>query len=80
MATLTIKGLPDGLYERLRRRAADQRRSINREAILCLEQALQEPRPDPAEILARADALRVRLKVPPLTDDFIREARDEGRP
>jgi hypothetical protein len=30
MPVLTIKGIPDGLYERLKRRAALHRRSLNR--------------------------------------------------
>ena len=37
MPTLTIKGMPDALYRRLKRRAAEHRRSLNGEILYCLE-------------------------------------------
>jgi plasmid stability protein len=40
MPSLTLKDIPTSLMERLRSRAAQDRRSLNREAILLLEQAL----------------------------------------
>ncbi len=40
MSSLTLKDLPDDLLERLRERARQERRSLNREAILLLERAL----------------------------------------
>ena len=38
MATLTIKNLPDEIYSALSKRAKQNRRSINSEAIIQLEQ------------------------------------------
>lgn len=40
MPSLTLKDIPLPLMERLRSRAAQDQRSLNREAILLLEQAL----------------------------------------
>lgn len=40
MATLTIKKLPEALHERLKRQAKQNRRSLNKEVIMLLEQAL----------------------------------------
>lgn len=40
MSSLTLKNLPDELLERLRARARKQRRSLNSEAVLLLEQAM----------------------------------------
>ena len=40
MPSLTLKDIPTPLMERLRSRAAQDQRSLNREAILLLEQAL----------------------------------------
>ena len=40
MATLTIKNMPDALYERLRTQAQRQRRSMNQEAIFCIERVV----------------------------------------
>ncbi len=47
MPSLTLKDIPIPLMERLRARAAREQRSLNREAIRLLEQAL-EPSGDPA--------------------------------
>jgi plasmid stability protein len=44
MATLNVKGLPDGLYRKLRARAKRERRSVAQETIHILEQALHPPR------------------------------------
>ena len=41
MPTLTIRDLPADVLERLRRRAAEERRSVNQEAIHLLELALR---------------------------------------
>lgn len=49
MTTMTIKNLPDELYRRLKQRASDNRRSINSEIIVILEQALQTRMRTPAE-------------------------------
>ena len=38
--TLTLKGIPDDPYEQLKRAAAVHRRSLNNEAIACLETML----------------------------------------
>lgn len=78
--TLTIKGLPDDLYERLKASASDHRRSLNSEAIVCLERALGRARIDEGELRARIDARRERLAGSPLTDEALREARSWGRP
>ena len=37
MATLTLKNVPEKLHKRLKESAAQHRRSINSEAICCLE-------------------------------------------
>lgn len=83
MPTLTIKSLPDPLYHRLKDRAAEHRRSLNSEILVCLEQAVQTEVPDPEASLARADAVRERLErlhVPRLTDARLRAAKSVGRP
>jgi plasmid stability protein len=45
MATLNVKNLPDPLYEKLKRRAEQQRRSVAQEVKVILEAALDEPAP-----------------------------------
>lgn len=80
MANLTLKQVPDALYQRLKERAAAHRRSINNEAIVCLEQIL-EPQPvDPRSRLAEIRRLRRDAPEVFLTDETLRRAREEGRP
>ena len=56
--TLTLKNIPDDVYDRLKLSAAAHRRSMNSEAIVCLEAALLPAKLAPTERLARARALR----------------------
>lgn len=79
MPTLTIKGMPDTLYLRLKQRAAENRRSLNSEILVALEQVVASAPPDARVLLARADALRNELRVPPLTDDQLRTAKARDR-
>ncbi len=59
--TLTLKNVPDDVYDRLKWSAETHRRSINSEAIVCLEAVLVPARVSPNERLARARALREKL-------------------
>lgn len=79
MPTLTIKGLPDPLYRRLKQQAAAHRRSLNGEIIRCLERATGAGRVDPRTWLAQAGAFRDGLDLAPLTARELREAREAGR-
>lgn len=56
--TLTLKNIPDHVYARLKRSAEVHRRSLNGEAIVCLEAALLPTRLAAAERIARARELR----------------------
>jgi antitoxin FitA len=79
MATMTLKNVPEELYEQLKRSAERHRRSLNREAIVCLERALQSER-SPEASLSRAIDLRSRAANLFVTDTDLRTAREEGRP
>lgn len=80
MPTLTIKGIPNSLYNHLKRRAALHRRSLNSEIIVCLEQASTLAAIDPGTWLAGAERLRNRLALSPLTESRLRRAKAVGRP
>jgi plasmid stability protein len=80
MATLTIKNIPEKLRERLKESALQHRRSINGEAISCLEKALGGNRLDPEEFLAQVRSLRARMPRVFLTERDLRAARNQGRP
>ena len=78
--SLTIKGIPELLYKRLKQRATTHHRSINSEVITCLEVSLQSSRLDPETFLERADVLRKRLALPQITEEALRQAKTAGRP
>jgi antitoxin FitA len=80
MASLTIKGIPDELLQRLREVAAEHRRSLNSEVIYRLERSVEKSPVDPEAFLARLHARQARSTAPPLTDEFLEKAIDEGRP
>jgi plasmid stability protein len=77
--TLTLKGIPDEVYERLKASAATHRRSLNSEAIVCLENALLPHRAPPSERLARARALRASLPAGEFRPEDIDAFKREGR-
>lgn len=61
MASLTIKNLPDEVLDALRRRAAENQRSLNQEAIFCLRSELLRKRRTAADahaLLERIEAVR----------------------
>jgi len=78
MATLTIKNIPEKLRQQLKESARQHRRSINGEAISCLEKALVGNRVDPDEFLARS--LRARMPRVFITPRDLRAAKSQGRP
>jgi len=80
MATLTVKNIPDDLYEKLKQRAKARNRSVNKEIIVCIQEALESRRMDPESFVARIEALHRQMQAPPLTDRMLRRAKTEGRP
>ena len=77
--TLTLKNIPDSVYERLRRSAQTHRRSMNSEAIVCLEAVLLPKRIESSERLARAQALRGALPQGKFRARDIDAMKREGR-
>lgn len=75
MATLTLRNIPDELYEYLERSAEQHRRSINQEAIFRLEQLLCTNIFDVDAILARARSLREKAAQVYVTDADLRTIR-----
>jgi antitoxin FitA len=60
--TITLKGIPDEVYEQLRTSADANRRSLSSEAIACLESALLPRKTTALEHGAAARAIRNSLK------------------
>jgi plasmid stability protein len=77
--TLTLKNIPDEVYQRLKASAETHRRSLNSEAIMCLETVLLPGRVDPSERIARARALRATLPKAKFKARDIDALKREGR-
>jgi plasmid stability protein len=80
MPTITIKNIPEDLYERLKEAARTHRRSINSEVIVCIEKAVGTRKRDVDEVLSRAEALREKTAQYSITEKEIDEAKTDGRP
>lgn len=78
--TLTLKNLPEELHARLSAAAKRHRRSLNQEAIVCLESGLGANVPSVEEELARIRALRDSLGPRSFDPDEIDAFKREGRP
>jgi len=81
MATLTIKNFPDDLYADLTQVAKSNRRSINNEAIISVERGLERKGIN-RELLDRIRKRREEMakRGIRLTDELLREFKNEGRP
>ncbi len=78
--TLTLKNIPDEVYDRLKRSAETHRRSLNSEAIVCLETVLSPGSVTPSERLARARELRGALPKRLVRAQELDAMKKQGRP
>ena len=80
MASVTIKNIPDELYEQLKESANAHHRSINSELIVCLERVLMPTKASAAERLATAKGLRDRVNAKRIDVSELDVAKRTGRP
>jgi len=79
MPSLTIKNMPIALLQRLKRRAAANRRSLNLEVIASLESTVESTAVDAEALLARVRAVRITPRGMRLTDRWLKEMKTAGR-
>ncbi len=79
MATVTVKNIPDEIYERLKSVAAINRRSINSEIIMCIENTVASRRINLDEMLENARQLRHLTAGHLISDEEFNQAKAEGR-
>jgi len=80
MPALTIKNIPEDLYNELKHVAEQHHRSINSEVIVCLKRSLFPKQVSPEDRLNSIQALRSQIKHNVITAEDIDDAIDEGRP
>ena len=79
MATVTVKNIPDELYDRLKTVAEINRRSINSEIIMCIENTVISRRINLDEMLENARQLRQLTAGHLINDEEFNKAKTEGR-
>ena len=80
MPSMTIKSMPDRIYSSLKRNAKLNHRSLNGEAVACLERSLGLNKTEPEDRLSRIDALRASIKPVEINDEVLSHAKAGGRP
>ena len=80
MPALTIKNIPDDLYDRLKEAARTHRRSLNSEILYCVERVLVPYKVDASEHLAMARKIREKTAGYTLSDEVLDSAKNAGRP
>lgn len=80
MPALTIKNIPDDLYEELKHVAKQHDRSINSEVIVCLKRTLLPKKVSPDDMLNNIQALRSQITPNIITEEDIDQAINKGRP
>jgi antitoxin FitA len=79
MANLTLKNIPDELYERLKDTAHRNHRSLNSELIACLEKTLMPQRLTANDHLLKARTLRQQVKAKQISVEDITAAKQDDR-
>ena len=77
MPTLTVRDIPDRVYERLRERAGRNRRSMSGEIVTLLEESLLPQLIDTEALIAEAEAVHSRFPAP--LPDLMAEGKRHGR-
>ena len=72
--------LPRGVHRRLKSQAALNKRSLNGEIVEILEKAMQSQPVNIDDFIADLDRFHARHKIPPITEEMLRAAKNEGRP
>jgi len=79
MPSITVKNIPDSIYNKLKQQAQAQHRSMNSEIIACLERSVEPKRVSPDEILRLARMMRSKVRGS-LSAEEIQDGIDQGRP
>ena len=78
--SITLKNIPDDLYQRLKASAEKNRRSLNSEMLVCLEAQLSGGPRDVEALLARTKAIRDALPQGVFSARDITAFKRAGRP
>ena len=76
---ITVKNIPDDLYEKLKRSAKSNRRSINQEIIVCIENSVQKEASAPDQLIENARRLRRKTASYPVKNEELNQIKGSER-
>jgi len=79
MPSITVKNIPQKLYEKLKITASLNHRSLNNEMINCIESVLMPKRLSISDKLLRAKRIRTQFSDDLIDPEEIKNAIEEGR-
>ena len=79
MYSITVKNIPEDIYESLKHSAKANRRSINSEIIVIIEEAVRSKEIVPEDLIVRARQLREKTASYKITDEEFTLAKRAGR-
>jgi hypothetical protein len=79
MPAITIKNVPNELYDDIKKSASKNLRSINNEIIFRLKKTLSHRKTNPNNLISKINKINSIISLPDLNDDFISKAKNEGR-
>ncbi|MCJ8272145.1 MAG: Arc family DNA-binding protein [Psychrosphaera sp.] len=79
MPSITVKNVPSRLYDKLKRAAEANRRSINDELIACLEKVFEPKSNSSQQHILAARNIRHRLDGFTVSDEDLKRAKEDGR-
>ncbi len=80
MTNFTVKNIPPDLYKKLKISADMNRRSINSEIIICIENTVESQAIDTEKLLYKARKLRTLTANHPVTNQDLTQTKSVGRP
>ncbi len=66
MRNITVKNIPDDVYDQLKKSARINRHSINQEIIVCIESSVQDILTEPRQLIETARRLREKTAAHPI--------------
>ena len=79
MPSITVKNIPDQVYESIKQTAMLNNRSINSEIICLMEKTTMSERFHPEHYLSKARRSRQKTRKFLLSSDILQVAKEEGR-
>lgn len=79
MRNITVKNIPDDVYDQLKQSARINRRSINQEIIVCIESSVQGTMVEPQQLLEIARRIRKKTAAQPINNEELNRIKGINR-